>query len=214
MIPNQSLQLPIATLLIVSASWAWSQVPSPVMGQYSGCLFLGFEARAFVPEEAPESVWWFQGNVDGERLDWNRNARRTPRGKGVFVVVRGSVSPEGHYGHLDSYTRQITVSSLVSARRPLPQDRCGRPASVPPRNAEADSMYRQGVSMERDGHARDAMRTYRRAARAGSGEAAKRLGDIFRSGIPGIPRDHAESIQWYDLAEKLGVYLDDDPSPR
>ena len=50
----------------------------------------------------------------------------------------------------------------------------------------------------------DAARLYRDAANAGSGEAAKRLGDIYWRGAPGVERDLAESLRWYRVAETHG----------
>ena len=58
--------------------------------------------------------------------------------------------------------------------------------------------------MESSGKAADAIRIYRRAARAGSGKAAKRLGEIYDKGVPGVSRDYAESLQWYETARQLG----------
>jgi len=70
--------------------------------------------------------------------------------------------------------------------------------------SDTDAMYQQALAMERDGKAADAVRIYRRAARAGHGKAAKRLGDIFDRGVPGVSRDYAESLQWYQTARDLG----------
>jgi serine/threonine-protein kinase len=70
--------------------------------------------------------------------------------------------------------------------------------------SESEAMYQQALAMERDGKAADAVRIYRRAARAGHGKAAKRLGDIFDRGVPGVSRDYAESLQWYQTARDLG----------
>jgi hypothetical protein len=75
-------------------------------------------------------------------------------------------------------------------------------ASEPP-----DALYRQAQALENGGNARDAIRIYRRAARAGSGQAAKRLGEIFDRGVPGVPRDYAEALQWYQTARDLGVEI-------
>jgi len=50
----------------------------------------------------------------------------------------------------------------------------------------------------------EAVRLYREAANAGSGEAAKRLGDIYWHGGPGVERDLAESMRWYRVAETHG----------
>ena len=49
------------------------------------------------------------------------------------------------------------------------------------------------------------MRAYRNAVRAGSGEAAKRLGDIYNKGIAGVAPDYAESLKWYTTARAMGV---------
>jgi hypothetical protein len=70
--------------------------------------------------------------------------------------------------------------------------------------SDADAMYQQALAMETSGKAADAVRIYRRAARAGHGKAAKRLGDIFDRGVPGVSRDYAESLQWYETARQLG----------
>jgi serine/threonine-protein kinase len=73
-----------------------------------------------------------------------------------------------------------------------------------PAAAEHETLFQQASAMEGQGNAKDAIRIYRRAARAGSGKAAKRLGEIFDRGVPGIPRDYAESLQWYETARQLG----------
>ena len=61
-----------------------------------------------------------------------------------------------------------------------------------------------GRDAEGDRRLTDAARLYRDAANAGSGEAAKRLGDIYWRGGPGIERDLAESLRWYRVAEVHG----------
>jgi serine/threonine-protein kinase len=70
--------------------------------------------------------------------------------------------------------------------------------------SDIEAMYQQALAMEKSGKAADAVRIYRRAARAGHGKAAKRLGDIFDRGVPGVSRDYAESLQWYQTARELG----------
>ena len=76
-------------------------------------------------------------------------------------------------------------------------------AHAQPRD-DGEALYQQAFAAESGGNARDAIRIYRRAARGGSGKAAKRLGDIFSCGVSGIPRDYGESVQWYDIAFRLG----------
>jgi|CXWL01.1.fsa_nt_gi serine/threonine-protein kinase len=70
--------------------------------------------------------------------------------------------------------------------------------------SESEAMFQQAMAMESSGKAADAVRIYRRAARAGHGKSAKRLGDIFDRGVPGVSRDYAESLQWYQTARDLG----------
>lgn len=62
----------------------------------------------------------------------------------------------------------------------------------------------RGRDAEGDRRLNEAARLYRDAANAGSGEAAKRLGDIYWRGGPGIERDLAESLRWYRVAEVHG----------
>jgi len=62
----------------------------------------------------------------------------------------------------------------------------------------------QGKALEDEGKFRDAVRVYRLAARKGSGPAAKRLGEIYEKGVPGVGRDLAESLQWYEAARLAG----------
>jgi len=62
--------------------------------------------------------------------------------------------------------------------------------------------------MENGGKASQAIRVYRKAARAGSGKAAKRLGEIYDKGVPGVSRDYAESLQWYETARQLGETIE------
>jgi len=76
------------------------------------------------------------------------------------------------------------------------------------KGSEAELIYQQALAMEGGGKVVDAIRIYRRAARAGSGKAAKRLGDIFERGMPGVSRDYAESLQWYETARQLGETVD------
>src|SRR5688572_17256152 len=76
------------------------------------------------------------------------------------------------------------------------------PAAGAPAGGEA--LFEQAAALERDGKGGDAVKVYVRAARAGNGKAAKRLGDIYDKGIAGVSRDYAESLKWYNAARVLG----------
>jgi colicin import membrane protein len=98
---------------------------------------------------------------------------------------------------------QKAREDAIKAAEAAKQARIPAPVAVPAL-AEAETLYQQAMAMESSGNAGDAMRIYRRAARAGNGKAAKRLGDIFDCGVPGVRRDYAESLQWYEIAFSLG----------
>jgi TPR repeat protein len=74
-------------------------------------------------------------------------------------------------------------------------------------SAPAALALNRARSAEQDGRQAEAMRAYREAAAAGSGEAAKRLGDAYWKGGLGADRDLAESMRWYREAESRGETL-------
>ncbi len=69
----------------------------------------------------------------------------------------------------------------------------------------ADALYKQAAALESEGKFAEAVRVYTQAARVGSGQAAKKLGDIYGKGAPGVTLDSAESVKWYNLARARGV---------
>jgi eukaryotic-like serine/threonine-protein kinase len=75
-------------------------------------------------------------------------------------------------------------------------------ASSAPAGGEA--LFQQAMALEGEGKGNDAVKVYVRAARTGSGKAAKRLGEIYDKGLAGVPRDYAESLKWYNAARVLG----------
>jgi len=77
-----------------------------------------------------------------------------------------------------------------------------------PGGGSAEEMYKQAFVLEGEGKIADAVRVYRRSARAGSGHAAKRLAEIFDKGAPGVQRDVAESQHWAQTARDLGADMD------
>jgi serine/threonine-protein kinase len=67
-----------------------------------------------------------------------------------------------------------------------------------------DTLFAQASALEQQGKGVDAVKAYTRAARAGHSKAMKRLGEIYDKGIPGVSRDYAESLKWYNAARVLG----------
>jgi eukaryotic-like serine/threonine-protein kinase len=69
-------------------------------------------------------------------------------------------------------------------------------------------------SFESDGKGKEAVKAYTSAARGGSCEAAKRLGEIYDKGLVGVSRDYAESLKWYNFARALGTCEVPQPARR
>ncbi|CAE6709133.1 serine/threonine-protein kinase [Paraburkholderia haematera] len=82
------------------------------------------------------------------------------------------------------------------------------PAATEPKVSSAD-LLAQAAKLQGEGKLNDAVRLYKRAARGGSGQAAKQLGDIYGNGSGDVPRDYAESIRWYNVARTAGVDVPD-----
>ena len=82
------------------------------------------------------------------------------------------------------------------------------PGTPPPEPAKAaansGALYQKALEIERDGKISDAVRVLKQAANAGSGPAAKRLGDIYGRGEGDVSRDYLESLKWYNLARQRG----------
>src|ERR671934_144455 len=67
-------------------------------------------------------------------------------------------------------------------------------------------------TLEGEGKGKDAVKAYISAARGGSCDAAKRLGDIYDKGLIGVSRDYAEALKWYNFARTPGTC--DVPTPK
>jgi TPR repeat protein len=65
--------------------------------------------------------------------------------------------------------------------------------------------FQVAQGLEGEGKGKEAVKAYIAAARGGSCESAKRLGDIFDKGLIGVSRDYAESLKWYGFARALGT---------
>jgi TPR repeat protein len=77
---------------------------------------------------------------------------------------------------------------------------------VPMAGARSDPVlsFERAQALEREGRGPEAAKAYVHAARWGNGKAAKRLGEIYDTGIPGVGRSHTDALRWYNLARGLG----------
>jgi TPR repeat protein len=87
----------------------------------------------------------------------------------------------------------------VTAAKPPPT----APAASGPQPAKgADALYSQALGLESQGNVVDAVKLYDQAAKAGSAAAAKKLGDIYKTGKGGVVRDTQTSLKYYAMAKQ------------
>jgi hypothetical protein len=85
--------------------------------QLSGHYRFGFELEAFRP--CGELAEWWVTRTDELRA----RALDVPGGsERVYAVVRAHVSPEGTYGHLGAYPRQLSVVEILEVREATDAD--------------------------------------------------------------------------------------------
>ncbi len=72
------------------------------------------------------------------------------------------------------------------------------------KGATAAKIYEQALELERAGQVEEAANLLRQAADAGSGPAARKLGEIYANGLGSVPRDSGEARRWFELAESRG----------
>lgn len=94
--------------------------------------------------------------------------------------------------------------SAADPRDEAKQDRGGIMPPVLRWETPRSDLFDVAVALEQAGKGAEAVKAYKRAARAGNGKAARRLGDIYDKGIAGVARDYALALRWYNAARVLG----------
>jgi hypothetical protein len=91
--------------------------PWPGTGVFTGYYLAGFEKSDFKPAGSRER-WWLGGNTDKVRtLFVAPSSTERPQATGpIYIIVRGELSPEGHYGHLGRYKRELSVQEVLEFR--------------------------------------------------------------------------------------------------
>lgn len=72
----------------------------------------GFEVSSFQPCGAEES-WWVAADAGLGQRYLEITTRQYDR---VYVELRGEVGPEGKFGHLGAYPRELNVREVVEVR--------------------------------------------------------------------------------------------------
>lgn len=99
----------------------------------------------------------------------------------------------------------IAIAGASEALACAGDDRGLPPTTPQPPSAEAQSLHGEAAAAEKAGKNRDAVLLYVKAAKAGSGDAAARLGDVYDKGLLGEARDYFEASKWFNLARTRGA---------
>ena len=75
-----------------------------------------FEVSRFTPQ-GTHQAWWLSGKVPclEKFIDPRLDERDVPPIY-LHLKVRGTLSPEGHYGHLGSYSHSLELAEVLSCR--------------------------------------------------------------------------------------------------
>ncbi len=98
----------------------------------------------------------------------------------------------------------------AAAPAPAPVPVAPAPPPPPPNPAV---LLAQAQDAERSGNLGQAVSAYRRAAAAGSGVAARRLGELYTKGEGGVERDMQQATFWNNRARSLGEQVQQSAGP-
>lgn len=99
----------------------------PSEGIYDGYYFGGFEQSEFRPVGSRGVRWWLNGDLSAvnERFHIHldgRFEREHPPVSPVRIRVQGQLSRPGQYGHMSAYSRELTVTRVLQAEAPAPNE--------------------------------------------------------------------------------------------
>lgn len=96
---------------------------------------------------------------------------------------------------VDELQRQLDETRMALAAATAGRQRTG---------GAPGELYEQARARETEGRFADAARLYRLSARQGNATAARRLGEIYGRGLPGVDLNYGESLKWLNTARALG----------
>jgi hypothetical protein len=110
------LSLAAGSVILLMGGCATAKQPHPSK-VFSGTYFYNFESSSFTPD-GTDDTWCLSGNMQQAELP--AKGASGPWGT-AHVVVRGTLSPPGHYCNLGASKYVLTVSQVlnVSDKRTL-----------------------------------------------------------------------------------------------
>jgi hypothetical protein len=98
--------LPLVLALGVGSSWATPPSKDPI---YRGTYFYNFENSSLTPDGMNEA-WCIDADMSAAMLAADKGSQ--PWGT-AYVVVRGKLGPQGHFGGLGRCRRVLEVSEIL-----------------------------------------------------------------------------------------------------
>jgi len=106
-------------LALIAAALLISGCVRPRADQiYRGTYFYNFESSSFTPEGTNES-WCLSGDMTSAELP--PKGQSGPWGT-AYVVVRGNLSPPGHYCNMGASKYVLTVHDVVEVKDKIAED--------------------------------------------------------------------------------------------
>jgi hypothetical protein len=107
------------TLLLVSlllTAGCTRSISWPSSGVYTGYYTHGYEPSRFVPANTKEK-WSLAGAFPCRELFTSDGRVVRLDNPAIYIETRGTLSPNGKYGHLGAYSRELTVSEVLTCRK-------------------------------------------------------------------------------------------------
>lgn len=105
------MSLSARLLCLAFASACTTSTPEPAATSWHGTATSGFEQCSFRACNETQD-WWMARETTAVSQVCNSSSAG-PVGKAFAVRIAGTLSAEGHFGHLNQYSRLVTVTSLV-----------------------------------------------------------------------------------------------------
>jgi outer membrane biosynthesis protein TonB len=75
--------------------------------------------------------------------------------------------------------------------------------------ASPSELYRQGMSLIREGRGREGVRMLEQAGNGGHGPASKRLMELYSGAEAGVPQDYGKAVKWKNKAKNQGMDINE-----
>ncbi|HEX7055274.1 MAG TPA: protein kinase [Burkholderiales bacterium] len=163
------------------------------------------EAKAAAEKAAAEARAAAEAKALAEKLAAERAfAEKLARERAAVEAERQRLAAEKAAAEKAAAEARAAAERAAAERAAAEKAKLAALSAAPSAPPSSEALFQQAEAAEEKGSGKEAVRLYTRAARAGNGKAAKRLGEIYDKGLLGIPRDYAESLKWYNAARVLG----------